>query len=172
MEFRELKELSCLSLCNWCLTLYNEPAFIWFLWGFYERKNIKSQRKRNFCFTLPCLHYLPFVPSPISGPGKPFSAGEASGGTPPVLVGPWPPSAFVCCPQASLTHLALSTAEAYHEAALSLGHCAGAALQVAALLCGDERGSLLPLQLFLLAAPNLWLFPCIPFSEKHTGPVV
>lgn len=124
MEFRELNELSCFRLCNWCLTLYNEPAFIWFSWGFYERKTIKSQRKRNFCSTLPCLHYLPFVPSPSSGPGKPFSAGETPPEASPVLVGPWPPSAFVCCLQASRTHSVLSTAEAYHEVALSLGHCA------------------------------------------------
>lgn len=80
-------------------------------------------------------------------------------------------SAFVCCLQPSLTYLALSTAEAYHEVALSLGHHIRATLQVAALLYGNEHGSPLPLQLFLLAAPSLWLFPCVPFSEKHTGPV-
>lgn len=81
-------------------------------------------------------------------------------------------SAFVCCLQPSLTYLALSTAEAYHEVALSLGHHVRATLQVAALLCGNEHGTPLPLLLFLLAAPSLWLFPCLPFSEKHTGFVI
>lgn len=158
MEFRELKELSCLSLCNWCLTLYNEPAVICFSWGFYERKKHKESEKEELLFHSPMSPLPPFCALTQPRPCKAILCWGSFWWGLPVLVGLWPPSAFVCYLQASLTHLELSTAEAYCKVA-----------QIWAPLCWtcSPSGSL---ALVMSITPH---FPssCFPFQLPAFGSV-
>lgn len=169
MEFRELKELSCLSLCNWCLTLYNKPAFICFSWGFYERKKHKESEKEELLFHSPMSPLPPFCALTQPWPCKAILCWGSFWWGLPVLVGLWPPSAFVCYLQASLTHLELSTAEAHREVAQYLGPPVLDLLSKRQPCSGHEHRSSLPPQLFSLSAPSLWFYACVPFSRNTHG---